>query len=437
MKIVMVNKFLTRHAGAEKYFFDVSELLRSQGHEVVMWGMEPNSVVSSQYPVDSKEKIQKTYNLKPKTYNLSHIDFENPKTFLDRLRCFFRMMYSFEAKKNFKKLVEEFKPDIVHIHNIYHQLSPSFLDVCSSKKIPIVMSVHDYSLICPNYKLFSHGHIDEGCKKNYFHDAFNRSIKNSFLGSVTCAFELWFHHKVLRIYEKSISAYLCPSEFVKNKLIEFGFPKEKVLLLRYFLETPQSAMDSSDSFHQITRYILAYGRLSEEKGFELLIHAMKNLKEDVTLKIAGSGPDEERLKKITKELQLENRVEFLGWKTGDEFCELRKNAACIVVPSIWHDPSPFSVLESLCFGKLVIGFRVGGITEMLEKVDPNLLIEKIDVYALHNKISEVLNYPQKYVSNLAIRAKNLIKEYTNPQVHYAQLMIQYKSVINTKKIDKK
>ncbi len=431
MKILLVNKYLYRKAGAEKYFFDLSDLLRAQGHEVVMWGMEEKPVVSSQYSVDSKKN--ESGNTNPNTlnatrWNVSYFDFEHPRTLKEKWRGFCRMLYSREAKKKFAQLAEEFKPDVVHIHNIYHQLSPSFLDVCRKKKIPVVMSVHDYSLICPNYKLFANGVIDEGCKGNYFHDMFNGSVKGSLLGGFADAFAMFVHHKILNMYEKSISYYLCPSEFVQNKLIEFGMPKEKVVLLRYFLN--ENEVISTNYQLQTTNYILAYGRLSEEKGFEVLIRAMQKVSDDVMLKIAGTGPDEERLKKITNELQLEPRVEFLGWQSGDEFTKLRTHARCVVVPSVWHDPSPFSILENLSEGTPVLGARVGGITETLEKIDPELLYDTTDRCALAKKIKKVLDYSTAQKCDYGGRAQKMISELYNPQDHYKKLFKLYNTLFH-------
>ncbi len=418
MKILLVNKYLYRKAGAEKYFFDLADLLRANGHEVAMWGMEEKGDTTG-------SRIKSGM-----TNNVSYFDFEHPRTLREKWRGFCRMLYSREAKKKFTQLAEEFKPDVVHMHNIYHQLSPSFLDVCRKKKIPVVMSVHDYSLICPNYKLFANGKVDVGCKKNYFHDMFNGSVKGSLLGGFAAAFVMFVHHRILKIYEKSISYYLCPSEFVQNKLIEFCIPKEKVVLLQYFLNENKNEVISTNYQLPTTNYILAYGRLSEEKGFEVLIRAMQKVPDDVMLKIAGSGPDEERLKKITNTLQLQSRVEFLGWQSGDEFTQLRTHARCVVVPSVWHDPSPFSVLENLSEGTLVIGARVGGITEVLEKIDPELLYDAADSQALAKKIKKVLDYTTEQRIEYSCRAQKMISEYYNPQDHYTKLFKLYNTLFH-------
>lgn len=482
MRIVQVHKFLYRKAGAERYFFDGAELLQRHGHEVFLWGMnsegneqlamnneqlENNTVnhesrfKNSESGIrnhESSEKTQiqnlepRTYNLEPKTYNVSYINFENPKTLRERARCFFRMVYSFEAKKKFKAFVEEVQPDIVHIHNIYHQISPSILDVCTKKKIPVVMSVHDYSLICPNYHLFSQGHSDEGCKGgNYLHDVWNRSVKSGYLGGLACALEMFLHHMLWKIYEKNIAVFLAPSEFVKDKLIEFGLPKDKVVLLRYFLPKIESAphlkVDESGRMNQevgsykdeagffnsmihdsrfMIPYILAYGRLSEEKGFDVLIRAMVHIKDkELQLKIAGSGPEEDRLKRVIQELGLENRVELLGWKKGEELESLQNNALCIVVPSLWHDPSPFVLLESLAQGKVVIGARVGGITENLEKVDPELLYNSQEVVELAKKIDMVCNYSSDRVKDLKEKGISHIQKEYDSLEHYAKLIKIY------------
>ncbi|MFC1640850.1 glycosyltransferase, partial [Patescibacteria group bacterium] len=185
MKILHVNKFHYPKRGADRYYLDLMRLLEKHGHQNVPFSME--------HPKNEKSDF--------KNYFVSQVNFENPTTIIEKMRVLGRMMYSFEAKKKIQELLKENNVDVVHINNIYHQISPSILSAIKKANKPIVMTVHDYKLMCPNYKMFTQDAICERCKKRKFYKAIRyRCMRKKVLPSVLIAKEMYFH-KALRIYE--------------------------------------------------------------------------------------------------------------------------------------------------------------------------------------------------------------------------------------------
>ncbi len=365
MKILQVNKFHYHRGGADKYYLELGAALERAGYQLAYFSMLHPKNLPSDY----------------KKYFVSRISF-NEGGLADKIKAPGRIIYSLETKNKFKKLLKDFKPDIIHIHNIYHQLSPSILDVARKAGIPVVMHLHDYKLICPNYQLFAHGQICEDCKPDkYFRCARKRCFKNSYTKSWLAALEMTVHHRWLKIYAKSINAFIAPSAFMKNKLVEFGWPEEKIkVVINPFSSTLAKEMAKVNSLHadiglqpnsnlpkniaasKTEDYFLYFGRLSPEKGLSVLIKAITI--SGSRLKLAGSGEEEETLRYLAKEQRAE--AQFLGFKSGANLAYLIAGAKAVVIPSIWYENMPLSLLEALSLGKPVIASRIGGLPEIIE-----------------------------------------------------------------------
>lgn len=342
MKILLVNKFNWLGGGADKYFLDLADLLAKNGHQVVKFCMH--------HPRNLPDNNS--------NYFVSYVD-KNQKGIFNKMRYAFRVLYSFEAKKKFAELIRQEKPDLIHIHNIYHQISPSILSVAKKFKIPVVMHLHDYKLVAPNYSLFSHGKIDtSSVGGHYWRCIMNKSFNNSYLQSVLVAIEMWFHHSLLKIYEKNISFFLAPSKFIRDFMIEAGIPSEKVIHFPYFV----AGIEKDIPEYQPGKEFLYYGRLSEEKGIEIALRALA-LVPDACLKIIGEGKDRETLEKLSVELGVSDRVRFMGALYSEELKSEIRSARAVVVPSIWYEVFGLVNVEAAALGKLVITSEIGGISE--------------------------------------------------------------------------
>jgi len=404
MKILQVNKFNYRRGGAEKYFLDILAALEKAGHEVAVFSMH--------HPNNRPSPWEK--------YFVSNLDFRK-NNFFDLLRTPGRIIYSWSARRKFARLLDDFQPDIIHLHNIYHQISPSILAPAKKRGIKIIMHLHDYKLFCPNYKLYTQNSFCERCRDgNYRHCLEYRCLDNSYSRSLIAYIEMWFHHRVKKYYENGIDRFISPSEFVKNEAIKFSWPAEKISVLLNFVDCSEELTSNKED------YLLYYGRLSNEKGVDLLLRALKQLPES-RLKIVGIGLEEENLKKLSKKYKLENQVEFLGFKFGAELDSLISSAKAVIIPSRWPENMPFTLLESLSMGTPVIAARVGGLPEVIKDGENGFLFESENVDDLVAKINLLDQLPPDIFQKAIASVSELSLEN-----HLKKLLNIYQEVLNKK-----
>ncbi|MFA5107415.1 MAG: glycosyltransferase family 4 protein [Patescibacteria group bacterium] len=342
MKILLINKFYYLKGGAEKHFFELKEMLERHGHEVVVFSMRDEKNIPSAY---SK-------------YFVSNVNFENVTLNWQGLRTAGRMLYSFEARRKISRLLDAEKPDLVHVHNIYHQISPSILSAIKKRNIPIVQTLHDYKLLSPNYALFCHGKICECAFGGAYYKCIrHRCIKDSTVASTLSALEMYLH-KSLQLYEKNVDVFICPSMFMAEQLKRWGIRAKRIEQIYNFVtETAPTKKVTGD-------YFLYVGRLSEEKGLPLLLEAFAGLPSK--LKIVGTGPLEKELKHRVETEKMEN-VAFLGYREGDELSDLVSKSLAVIVPSQWYENCPLVILEAYQHGKPVIATEIGGIPELVHE----------------------------------------------------------------------
>jgi len=394
MRILQVNQYYYPRGGADKYFLDLSQALEDAGHQVAVFSM--------QHPKNQNSVYGK--------YFVSRVSFNAGLGLANALKIPARVLYSFEAKRKFKQLVKEFKPEIIHLHNIYHHLSPSILSVAKKNKIPVVMHLHDYKLVCPNHMLFTGGKYCEKCRPNKYYNCLKyRCIKESFFGSLLGVFEMYFHHSILKVYEKNISLFIAPSRFMKETCVRFGWDEKKIEVVynpysASFLSAPLEAPGTSSD------YLLYFGRLGREKGLETLLNALPATRE--RLLIAGSGEEEEKLKQ--KALLNSLSVKFLGFKSGEELRDLILKAKAVIMPSIWAENMPLSLLEAMSLNKVVIASCFGGFPEIIKNGENGLLFTPGDFRDLAQQINSLteldLGAMQKKAGETAAQfqpAKNL------------------------------
>jgi glycosyltransferase involved in cell wall biosynthesis len=351
-------------------------------------------------------------------YFISRISF-NEATLRDKILAPFRILYSFEAKRQFEKLIKDFKPDIVHCHNIYHQISPSILPVAKKYKIPVVMHLHDYKLICPNYQMFAHGKMCEDCAApNYYRCLLRKCFQDSYIKSFVVTLEMYLHHKILKIYEKNIDLYIAPSKFMKDMCVKHGVPENKIKVMYNFVDN-----FSQDYVEPAGDYVLYLGRLSPEKGIPVLIRAMAQVK-DLSLYIAGEGNEKENCEKEISQLGLEENIKLLGHLSGEKLQQTIAEAKAIVIPSVWFENMPFSMLEALALGKVVIASRIGGMPEIITEGQNGFLFSAGDSDELASLINKLRTSDLKKISEAA-RAS--VENLTIGK-HCAELMSVYKKL---------
>ncbi len=404
MKILQVNKFNYIRGGAEKYFIEISKELEKIGHQVAFFSMH--------HPKNNPSIWSK--------YFVSRISF-NEARLRDKIITPGRILYSLEAKRKFNKIIQDFKPDIIHIHNIYHQISPSILSIAKKYNIPVIMHLHDYKLVCPNYQLFVDDKICYRCRGGKYYNCLkHKCFKKSFWQSFLATIEMYLHHKILKIYKKNIAYFIAPSEFMKNIVVNFGWDKNKIKVIYNFSEK----MDDKIS-DKIGDYGLYFGRLSREKGIDILIEALGLSDKKNKLKIIGTGPEENNLKQLVKKLKLSKRVEFLGYKSGQELQDIIRGSRLVYLPSTWNENMPLTLLESLNLRKVVIASRTGGLPELIRDKETGFLFENGNIKELAQIIDNSYNYD---LIKMGSKAKESI-ENLRVEKHLIELLDVYNNIL--------
>ncbi|MGV8984100.1 glycosyltransferase family 4 protein, partial [Clostridium sp.] len=321
--------------------------------------------------------------------------------------------------KNISMLIEDTNPDIAHLHIFQHQLSPSILYPLKKRNIPIVYTVHDLKSVCLNYKMFNSKGICEECKgKKYYKCFTNKCVKDSKIFSLVNVIE-GYVHELLKSYEM-IDMFITPSNFYREKLIEFGMPKEKVVHIPNFI----NASDFEPKY-EFEDYFIYVGRLSEEKGISTLIKAMRNVSKSKLI-IVGTGPLEVELKDYVERNSVDN-VEFTGFKSGLELKELIRNSKFMVIPSEWYENGPMSMLECMAYGKAIIGADIAGIPEMLV-YENGVKFQSGNEVELSEKIMELLDDDSKCIS-MGKNGRKAVEENYNSNTHLSAIEKIYNKLL--------
>ncbi|MBQ4087336.1 MAG: glycosyltransferase family 4 protein [Clostridia bacterium] len=369
MKILMVNKFLYPRGGSESYMLKLGAYLASCGHEVEYFGM-----------FDEKNTVGNSCAL-----YTTNMDFHG--TGAERFLYPLRILYSTEAKKKIGKVLDTFQPDVVHMNNINFQLTPSIIYAVKKRNIPLVQTVHDCQMICPNHLLYSfseqkpcerciHGSV-WNCLK---HSCIHGSKVKSLLGVIEAKL-----YRRLKTYRK-VDLFISPSNFLAGKLIEANaFYRDKTCTIHNFIEK------KTGTKKEMEPYILFVGRLSKEKGVDLLAETAKLLPE-CSFWVAGTGPDDAVLQDIPN-------VKLLGFLTGDTLTDTMTNAKVLLAPSVCYENCPLSILEAHSMGVPVVTMPYGGMKELVRDGETGTLAERADAESVAKAIRKTVG-DEAYYSTL-------------------------------------
>lgn len=399
MKILSVNKFYWQKGGAETVFLNEKFLLEQHGHTVVPFSMQSPHNLPSEYS----------------EYFVKENDYNKPGSLGNQIRMVMNIIYSAEARQKIEELLDVYQPDIAHIHNIYHQISPSIFAPLKKRNIPIVFTVHDLKLLCPAYASLRDNKACEKCYGgDFYYCTLHKCTKDSYIKSLINTIEMYVHYG-LGFYQ-SIDKLITVSQFSRNKIIANGFAEQQVAYLPNFIDAKNYPLSFENNGS-----IVYLGRLSPEKGVDVLLKAAFYCPE-VQFIIIGTGPSEQQLKQDAQSLP---NVKFVGFQSGQALLDLITNALCTVLPSICYDNCPLSVLESQAMGKPVIGSRIGGIPELIDEGKDGLTFEAGNHEDLASKIMMLKNYSQQQLNEIAHYARNKIEQRFSPQQHYEKLMQIY------------
>ena len=398
----MVNKFLYPRAGAETYMLELSRLLKDHGHQVAFFGMN--------HP--EKTKLGLTSTVSPIDFSKSNGVVKNiselGKAFLQNLKI----------RAQFQRFCQSFKPDLIHAHNVYNQISP---DLFKSINVPVVMTAHDYKPVCPSYNLFSNGENCEKCLVGSFTPCVtNKCVQGSMIKSLISAMSSWYHKKE-DTYNKLYTKIVSPSHFMKRKLIQGGLNEDKIEVVHNFTKAKKSIFPNKG-------FLLYAGRICQEKGVKNLIDAYEALPTPrPQLKICGTGPLKPELQKHTESKGLD--IEWLGYVKPTRVKALISECRAVVVPSIWYENCSMTIMESLVLGKPVIASITGGNPELINDGVNGFTFEAGNTSQLLNALQKLLSADQ---GELERNAYSHGQSYFGPDAHYKSIMKIYKSVADLK-----
>lgn len=377
MKILLVNKFLYPRGGSESYMLYLGEYFKNMGHEVEYFGMyDENNTVGN-----SAGKY---------TQNM---DFHS--TGLSRFLYPFKIIFSTEAKRKIMQVIDDFKPDIVHMNNINFQLTPSIIYGVKKKGIPLVQTVHDYQMICPNHLLYNFDKnvpCEKCIKGSHIHCIKNKCIHGSTVKSLLGVIEAKLY-ALLKTYKK-VDLFVCPSNFLENKLLSSKeYYKGKTKTIHNFINKEKFAQADEGN----KPYVVYVGRLSKEKGVENIAGAAKLLPQ-YNFVIAGSGPDEDVLKEIPN-------VKLAGFLTGDKLTKLMGEAKLLLLPSVCYENCPLSILEAHSMGVPVVTMNSGGMAELVKDGVTGTLVNEPTPQGIAQKLKETLEN-EDYYNTLRENCKN-------------------------------
>ena len=410
LKILFCHKYHFLFGGAERYVLDLEASFHDRHLETAWFSMKHQRNQPSSFEHYFTEEIDYNVSLRG---NLSH-----------RIRLAAKLIYSFEARHNCAKLLDAWQPDIAHVHNIFHQITPSILPVLKRRGVPIVMTLHDYKLLCPVWNFLSHGEICERCASGgAYHVLLRGCTKNSRSASLVSMLEM-YTQRLLGLYRNNIDLYIAPSRFMRDKMLQYGITSaDRIVHVPHAidLEDYEPRLDDDG-------YLLYFGRLSREKGIGTLLRALERLP-GLPLRVVGEGEDAAALQAQAERAGLD--VSFLGYRTGSDLRSLIAGARVTVVPSEWYETTGLVGYESLASGTPVIGSKIGGIPEVIEEGRTGLLFNPGDAEDLANKI-EQLFYDEARRREMAANAAEWTARVNDRERHAEEILSVYQQAMDMK-----
>ena len=416
MRILFCNKYNWRFSGTESYLFEVMDLLRDRGHEVALFSMADERGEPTEYD----------------RYFVPHVDFKNQKGLWAKTRAAAQAVYSREARRRIRGMIREFQPDIAHVRNIYHHLSPSILWELKAQGVPVMYHLNDFKLLCPSYNLVAQGEACEACKGGRFRKAMAVKCYPGRGERLALVAEAYVH-KWLGTYRKCVDKFLAPSEFVRDKFVEHGWAAAKFEVLPHF-QKPGCAGAAPCATVTNDAQVLYFGRLSKEKGVDDLVRAIAKVPH-MNLVVAGDGPERIELQQLARGLELKN-VDFAGHVRGQELNSLIARSRFTVLPSHAYETLGKTILESYAEGRAVVASDAGSRRELIHQGETGLLYPMGDVGKLAETIEWLGSRPE-VAERMGRVGRKLVEEKYTPEAHYQSLLSLYERTVEAARTGRK
>lgn len=341
MKVLQINKYFYNGGGADVVFLESIAGLRAHGHEVSEFSMLSEKNLPSDYSKYFASEIP------AKLMNVPGVG--------NKLKVLGRLFYSPEIEHKLEHLIHDTKPDIAHLHNTYHHLSASTFTALRRLRVPTVLTMHDVFPLCPNHSFMYRGSLREDLFKNKLYNCTRyRCVGGKFLPSLAATLEAYYYRA--RGIWKNIDRIIAPSQFMYDKLVEYGFRKDQLRIVLNPFKPVAKPLPLGDK-------VVYLGRIHEEKGVRFFLKAMQELS-DLPAIVAGSGPDDMWVNEYIQKNNLTN-IDRRGWVSGESWEAVMKEAKVIVVPSAFYENCSIAILEALSYGRIVVATDRGGNPEMI------------------------------------------------------------------------
>jgi glycosyltransferase involved in cell wall biosynthesis len=353
MRVLLVNKFFRPGAGAETSFLHTRRLLQDRGHDVIDFAMRDDANLPSPYA---------SFFAPPRSY-ASDVPLR------ERAAHALSSVYSPAARRAIARLLDAHRPDVAHLHNVYHQLTLSIVDELASRRVPIVLTMHDWKIACPAYTLFTDGEVCRRCPTGNVASAVrHRCVKSSTAASAIAAAEAIVAHR-RGSYDK-VQRFIAPSRFAIGVAALAGVSETKVAHIPNFL--PDDELNVTTRGDDAGAQLLYAGRLESTKGIRNLLAAFARVRTPATLRIAGRG---ELVEEVLTAAATDPRISYLGQLPRDDLYAEIDAARAVVLPSLYEDNGPLIILEAQARAKAMIVTDRGGPPEFVRHEETGLVVD--------------------------------------------------------------
>ena len=413
MKILLANYRYFVSGGPERYMFNVKNELEKRNHQIIPFSVS--------YPAN-KACVYSKYFVAPLGVN-DEVYFDQQKMTPTTLyRTLSRLFYSKEVERSVSQLVSDTQPQIALILHYLRKISPSLLVALKKKSIPIVVRLSDYAMVCPQtHCLRNYSPCDLCTDGNIYHSIKFNCVKNSKITSITNAVAAWFHS--YKGYFDLIDCFITTNMFMYKMMIRAGWSEKKLICIPTFTDTeifrPENDFSKSN-------YICYVGRLEDLKGIHVLVNAFiamqKQSSSNVCLKIAGTGSDSyiKHLKTTINNAGMENLIHLTGKLNAIQLSHFMGNSLLTVVPSLWFENLPNSILESYACGTPVIASDIGSLPDCVKKGKTGDLFKAGDSKDLTETLKFYLNHPV-ILKKMAKNSRNEATRLYSPKAHMDSL----------------
>jgi glycosyltransferase involved in cell wall biosynthesis len=405
VRILQVEKFLHRSGGgAAAYMLDLTALQRQSGHEVELFGMADDRNEPTRY----QDRLAPAVQLEPP-----------PEGVPARVIGAARLIWSRHAHRAMAAVVADFRPDVAHLHNVYHQLTPSVVRALAAAGVPTVMTVHDYKLVCPSYRMLDQTGPCSACLDNRFRHAVQRRCDGGDVAkSALLALETRVH-RTLGSYD-AVGAFLCPSRFLLDQLAASGAYDGRLQHLPHFVD-----LDGVPARTGPGGGFVFAGRLSHEKGVDVLVRAIGQLPAE-RLTVVGDGPERTSLETLAAGVA-PGRVRFAGYLPRHETLAALRGARAAVLPARWYENQPMSVLEAMASAVAPVVSGIGGCPELVEDGVTGRVVPPDDVDALAAALAQLAADPDGAV-RMGRAARQCVADRFDPRRHLQAVTGAYERV---------